>query len=93
VFDVCIIHPTTKVHAFLATLAFQGVGVQLNLGRNGANFNLTVLNLEPGLPYYIQSSTKLSLWSDSQTLTAASTNATVVMTNRLGAKVFYRVRY
>ena len=87
------LHPTTKVHALIATLAYQGVGVQLNLARNGTNFNLTVLNLEPGLPYYIQSSTNLSLWSDTQTLTAASTNATVVVTNGPGTKTFYRVRY
>lgn len=88
-----IVHPTTKVHALIATLAYQGVGVQLNLARSGTNFNLTVLNLEPGLPYTIQSSTNLSLWSDSQTLTAASTNATVVVTNGPGTKMFYRVRY
>ena len=87
------IHPTTKVHGLIAALAFQGVGVRLNLARNGANFNLTVLNLEPGLPYTIQSSTNLFLWSDSQTLTAAGTNATVVVTNGPGAKAFYRVRY
>ncbi len=87
------LHPTTKVHALLATLAYQGVGVQLYLARNGTNFNLTILNLEPGLPYYIQSSTNLSLWSDTQTLTAASTNAIVVVTNGPGTKTFYRVRY
>jgi phospholipase/lecithinase/hemolysin len=87
------LHPTTKVHALIAALAYQGVGVQLNLARNGTNFNLTILNLEPGLPYTIQSSTNITIWSDTQTLTAASTNATVVATNGPGSRAFYRVRY
>jgi phospholipase/lecithinase/hemolysin len=38
-----IIHPTTKVHALVATLAFQTVAVELNIARNGTNFSLTVL--------------------------------------------------
>ncbi len=86
------IHPTTKMHALTAALAFESVGVQLNLGRNGSNFNLTVLNLSPGLAYTIQSSTNLTRWSDYQALTAASTNATVPLTNG-PARIYYRVRY
>jgi thermolabile hemolysin len=34
------IHPTTKGHALIAGLAFQCVGVQLNVARNGTNLNL-----------------------------------------------------
>jgi phospholipase/lecithinase/hemolysin len=88
-----IIHPTTKVHALIATLAFERVAVELNIARNGANLNLMVLNLSPGLAYTIQSSTNLSIWSDYQTLTAAGTNATVTVTNTPETNVFYRVRY
>jgi thermolabile hemolysin len=88
-----IIHPTTKLHALIASLAFQNVGVELNLARNGTNLNLTVLNLSPGLPYTIQSSPNLSAWSDYQTLTAAGTNATVTVTNMPGTNEYYRVRY
>lgn len=88
-----IIHPTTKVHALVATLAFQRVAVELNIARNGTNFSLTVLNLSPGLQYTIQNSTNLSTWSDYQTLTAGGTNATVALTNGPGAKAYYRVRY
>jgi thermolabile hemolysin len=87
------VHPTTKLHALISALAYQSVGVQLGISRNGAHPNLTVLNLSPSLPYTIQSSTNLSGWSDYQTLTAAATNATVVLTNGAVANVFYRVRY
>jgi phospholipase/lecithinase/hemolysin len=88
-----IIHPTTKVHGLIATLAFERVAVELNIAHNGPNLSLMVLNLSPGLPYTIQSSTNLSGWSDYQTLTAAGTNATVTVTNTPGTNVFYRVRY
>ena len=88
-----IIHPTTKGHGLIATVAFQLVGAELKIAPSGANFNLTVLNLSPGLPYTIQSSTNLSAWSDYQTLTAAGTNTTVTVTNAPGTNVFYRVRY
>jgi thermolabile hemolysin len=88
-----IVHPTTKVHALISTLAFERVAVELNLAHSGTNFNLMVVNLSPGLLYTIQSSTNLSTWSDYQTLTAADTNATVAVTNTPGANAFYRVRY
>jgi thermolabile hemolysin len=87
------VHPTTKGHALLAAVAFQCVGVQLDLARNGANFNLTVNNLYPSLPYTIQSSANLTTWSNYQTFTAVNTNAVVTVTNGTGAMSFYRVGY
>jgi phospholipase/lecithinase/hemolysin len=87
------VHPTTKGHALLAAVAFQCVGVQLNLARNGTNLNLTVNNLYPGLPYTIQSSANLATWSNYQTFTATNTNVVVTLTNRPGPMSFYRVRY
>jgi phospholipase/lecithinase/hemolysin len=88
-----LIHPTTKGHAMIAALAFQCVGVQLNLARNGNNLNLTVNNLYPSLPYTIQTSAKLATWSNYQTFTATNTNAVVVLTNGPGTMSFYRVGY
>jgi phospholipase/lecithinase/hemolysin len=88
-----VIHPTTKGHALIAALAFDCVGVQLNLARNGANMNLTVSNLYPSLPYIIQSSANLSAWSNYQTFNAVSTNTTVTVTNGPGTARFYRVGY
>jgi phospholipase/lecithinase/hemolysin len=87
------LHPTTKGHALLAAAAFQCVGVQLNVARNGTNFNLTVSNLYPTLPYTIQSSANLVTWSNYQTFTAVNTNAVVTVTNGTGARSFYRVGY
>ncbi|HEX3855782.1 MAG TPA: SGNH/GDSL hydrolase family protein [Verrucomicrobiae bacterium] len=87
------IHPTTKGHAMMSALAFQRVGVQLNVARSGANFNLTVNNLYPSLPYTIQSSANLVTWSNYQTFTAVNTNAVVTVTNGPGAMSFYRVGY
>src|SRR5664279_1721257 len=87
------IHPTTKGHALLAAVAFQCVGVQLNLARNGTNLNLTVHNLYPSLPYTIQSSANLATWSNYKTFTATNTNAVSVLTNGPGTMSFYRVRY
>jgi phospholipase/lecithinase/hemolysin len=84
------IHPTTKGHAKIAALAFQCVGVQLNVARNGTNLNLAVKNLYPNLPYTIQSSANLTTWSNYQTFTATNTNAAVVLTNGM---LFYRVGY
>jgi phospholipase/lecithinase/hemolysin len=87
------IHPTTKVNALTAAGAFQYVCVQLNLPHSGAESNLMVLNLYPGLPYTIQSSTNLITWTDYQTITPASTNALVTWTNKPQTKLFYRVQY
>lgn len=86
-------HPTTKGHALLAALAFQCVGVQLNIARTGTNLNLMVNNLYPSLSYTIQSSANLATWSNYQTFTATYTNAAVVLTNGPGTKLFYRVGY
>ncbi|MGA2247416.1 MAG: SGNH/GDSL hydrolase family protein [Verrucomicrobiota bacterium] len=88
-----VIHPTTKLHALTAAGTFQYVSAQLSLPRNGAVTNLTVFNLYPGLPYTVQSSTNLLTWSDYQSITPASTNATVLWTNGPRTKLFYRVRY
>ena len=86
-------HPTTKEHALFAALAFQLVGVQLNVARAGTNLNLQVSNLYPGLPYTIQSSPNLATWTIYQTFTATNTNAAVVLTNAPGTRSFYRVEY
>jgi phospholipase/lecithinase/hemolysin len=87
------VHPTTKVNALTAAGAFQCVSPQLNIPHTGSESNLMVLNLYPGLPYTIQSSTNLLNWTDYQTITPASTNATVVWTNGPKTKLFYRVQY
>jgi len=87
------IHPTTKMHALIAALAFEGVGVQLNIARDGSSFSLMVSNLNPGLAYTIQSSPNLISWSDYQAITASSTNATLPLSNGPGTRIYYRVRY
>ncbi len=88
-----LIHPTTKANALIAAAAWQSVAVVLNLAHNGTNLNLMVTNLFPGLSYTIQSSTNFTTWSNYQTFTAASTNMTMVLTNKPGAKAYYRVGY
>jgi hypothetical protein len=88
-----LIHPTTKVNALTATQAFQSVAVQLKVVRNGPSVNLVANNLYPGLPYFIETSTNLSTWSGSETITPTGATATVTITNGPGANVFYRVRY
>jgi phospholipase/lecithinase/hemolysin len=87
------VHPTTKVNVLTAAGAFQSVAVELNLAHTGTNLNLMVLNLYPGLPYTVQSSTNLATWSDYQTINANNTNAAVTVTNAPRSNVFYRVRY
>jgi phospholipase/lecithinase/hemolysin len=87
------IHPTTKGHALLAALAFQAVGVRLQVGRSGTNMNLTISNIYPSLSYTIQRSTNLTTWSNYQSFTAAGTNATMDLTNLPATKSFYRVGY
>jgi len=87
------IHPTTKAHALNAGVAFLSVGVELSSSGNGINSSLVVSNLSPGLSYTIQSSANLATWTNYQILTATSNNATVTVTNALGANAYYRVRY
>jgi phospholipase/lecithinase/hemolysin len=87
------VHPTTKVNALTAAAAYEIVAVGLNLAHNGANLNLVVSNLYPSLPYTIQISSNLAVWSNYLTITATNTNATVPLTNATGTKVFYRVGY
>jgi hypothetical protein len=62
-------------------------------GSEGGKSDLVITNLFPGLPYTVQSSTNLASWSTYQTFTAASTNASVMVTNGPGAKMFYWVQY
>ncbi len=87
------IHPTTKFDVLTAALAFQNIAVELNIVRTGTNLNLMLVNLYPGLPYTVQSSTNFVTWSNYNTLTATNTNATVALTNGPGSKAFYRVVY
>jgi phospholipase/lecithinase/hemolysin len=88
-----LIHPTTKLDGLTAAQAFQSVGVQMQVLRNGAQVNLAIGNLYAGLPYIIETSTNLFSWSNYQTFTAAGTNATVVVTNGPGITAYFRVRY
>ncbi len=77
-----------------AAASFDSVVVQLKLARNGTNFNLSLNNLYPTLPYTIESSTNLLTWSTYQTITPATTNMTMTVTNAPGRKnAFYRVNY
>ena len=87
------VHPTTKMHALIGAAAYAYVGVQMALARNGTNFNLTVNNLSPGLPYTIQSSTNLTTWTSYQAFTASATNSVLLVTNKPNRQAFYRVNY
>lgn len=87
------IHPTTKMHALTAVAVYACVGVQMNLARSGTNFNLTVNNLYPGLPYAIESSTNLSMWTTNLTFIATATNSVLSVTNKSSREAFYRVNY
>lgn len=88
------LHPTTKLDARTATVAFEAVGAELNIVRSGTNFTLQAANLYPTLPYTIQSSTNLTSWSDYLAFTATSTNSTMTLTNQPGkGGTFYRVSY
>ena len=87
------IHPTTKMHALMGAAAYDCVGVEMNLARNGTNFNLNVNNLFPGLPYTIESSTNLTTWTTNLAFTASATNSTLSVTNKSTRQVFYRVNY
>jgi thermolabile hemolysin len=89
-----LLHPTTKVDALTAAVAFDSVEAELNIVRSGTNFTLKTSNLYPTLPYTIQSSTNLTTWSNYLAFTATSTNATMTLTNQPGKRgVFYRVQY
>jgi phospholipase/lecithinase/hemolysin len=87
------VHPTTKAHALIAAIAYEFVAAQLNLARSGTNFSLNISNLYPTMSYTIQGSTNLTTWTNYQTITATTTNATLVLTNKPGTKAFYRVLY
>jgi hypothetical protein len=87
------IHPTTRFHALMGTAAYDGVAVEMNLARNGTNFDLNVNNLFPGLPYTIESSTNLTTWANYKAFTAGATNSTLSVTNKSDRQVFFRVGY
>jgi thermolabile hemolysin len=88
------LHPTTKLDVLTATAAFEAVAVQLKIASSGTNFTLLADNLYPTLPYTVQSSTNFTTWSNYLAFTAASTNATMTLTNQPGKSgVFYRVSY
>jgi thermolabile hemolysin len=88
------LHPTTKLDALTGAAAFDAVAVQLDISRSGTNFTLVASNLYPTMPYTIQASTNLTSWSNYMAFTAASTNATMTLTNKPGEKgVFYRVSF
>ena len=86
------VHPTTKMHAMIGTLAYDLVGVGMNLAGSAPTLDLTVSNLYPGFQYSIQGSTNLLTWTNYQTFTAASTNLTLHVTNTAQA-AYYRVVY
>jgi phospholipase/lecithinase/hemolysin len=87
------VHPTTKMHAMVGTLAYSLVGVGLNLAGSAANPNLTVSNLYPGFQYSIQGSTNLVTWTNYETFIAGSTNLNLRVTNGPGQAAYYRVAY
>lgn len=87
------IHPTTKLHALVAALAYDLVGVGLNLAGTAPTLNLTVSNLYPGFQYSIQGSSNLFTWTNYQTFTASGTNLSLHVTNGPGPAAFYRVIY
>jgi phospholipase/lecithinase/hemolysin len=87
------VHPTTKMHARLAALAYELVGVKLNLAASSTIVDLTVSNLYPGFQYSIQGSTNLLTWTNYETFTASSTNLDVHVTNTSAHAAYYRVLY
>jgi thermolabile hemolysin len=88
-----VVHPTTKLDAITAAMAFDSVAVQLKLAPGGTNLSLSLRNLYPSLPYTLQNSSDLTKWSNYDTFTATATNFTMVVTNGVGQKMFYRVAY
>lgn len=87
------VHTTTKADALTAAAAYEFVAAQLRIAPSGTNFNLNVINLYPTLSYTVQGSTNLTTWTNYQTITATTTDATLVLTNKPGTKAFYRVLY
>lgn len=87
------IHPTTKMHAIVGSLAYSLVGVGLNLAGSAPNLSLTASNLYPGFQYSIQSSTNLVTWTNYETFTAVSTNLNLRVTNAPAQAAYYRVLY
>jgi phospholipase/lecithinase/hemolysin len=88
-----VIHPTTKAHALTAALALQFVNVQVSVVPSSDSFTLTASHLYPGLAYTIQTSPDLVTWSNYETITAVSTNATLAYPGNGTNSVFFRVQY
>ena len=86
-------HPTTKMHSMIGTLAYDLVGVGLNLTDSGTTLNLAVSNLYPGFLYTVQTSSNLLSWTNYDTITAASRNQSLNVTNAPGPRAYYRVKY
>ena len=87
------IHPTTKMHARIGALAYEQVGVGLNLSGSAPILDLAVSNLYPGFQYSIQGSSNLLTWTNYNTFTAASTNLDLHVTNAPARAVYYRAVY
>jgi thermolabile hemolysin len=87
------VHPTTKMHAMVGAMAYDLVGVGLNLAGGGPTLNVTVTNLYPGFQYSIQGSTNLLTWTNYETFTANATNLNLSVTNGPRQAVYYRVLY
>ena len=86
------IHPTTKMHALMGAAAYASVGVQMNLAPNGTNFNLDLNNLYPGLPYTVESSSNLTVWTTYLAFNASATHSILSVTNK-SVRQFYRMNY
>lgn len=89
------IHPTTKTHGLIANWAFDLLPSPppwIGCSRSGANLNLLLQNLIPGLNYTVQSSSNLLSWTAYQAFTAVGTNATIATTLGPASRLFYRLK-
>lgn len=89
------IHPTTKTHGLIANWAFDllpSTPPWIVCSRSGANLNLFLQNLSPGLNYTVQSSSNLLNWTEYQAFIAINTNATIVANLGPASRIFYRLK-
>ena len=92
------LHPTTKVHAFVADYAQQAIAPLLinQLTRAGASNRLDLANLPLGRTGSLQSITNLAQtnWTTRAPVTVSNLNQTVfIPTNGLGNPVFFRLNF
>jgi phospholipase/lecithinase/hemolysin len=92
------LHPTTKVHAFVADYAQQAIAPLLinRLARAGASNRLDLANLPLGRTGSLQSSTNLAQtnWTTRATVAVTNLNQTVfIPTNGLGNPIFFRLNF